>query len=151
VLVGCTGNLKNEHLTMARDHIPLKTQLAAALSQLAEIPYEHARAMSADQIISLFHRDHGIFHAWGGADEHWNLRFRLIADHREKTKIDVGIIAKAKRLTKAQEAFRARMLAKQTGGDIAPSQSRRSWPSMSFPKSSRKLPSRPFAKKGVRP
>lgn len=123
-----------------RDHIPLKTQLAAALCQIGEIPYEHAKGLTPEQVLSLFHLDHGIFHAWevspGEYDKHWNMRFRFIAEHREKTKTDIKIIAKTKRLTKSNEEFRARLLAKADGEPTRTKQ-KRNWPSS-------KIPSRPF-------
>ena len=135
-----------------RAHIALKIQLAAALVQIGEIPYEHAKAMSPDQIISLFALDHGIFHAWGGADEHWNLRFRLRREHIEKTKTDVGIIAKARRLTKAQEEFRSRLMASKLA-DANPLfehlKKRSSIPSRPFQKGHRPLKSRNTLKRRV--
>jgi hypothetical protein len=105
---------------MARRHLSLKTKLAAALLQCREedgsfcVEWKHARIMSADQIISLFHFDHyPIRHEAGGPDEPWNLTPRLIPEHRKKTaKIDVPQIAKIKRITKKEEEFRARLLAK---------------------------------------
>jgi len=56
--------------------------LAAALREIAGIPVEHAKLMSAEQVVSLFQFDHTILHAHGGADEHWNLTPMLIAPHR---------------------------------------------------------------------
>lgn len=113
-----------------RDYIQLRVQLAAALCQIGEIPYEHAKAMTPEQIISLFALDHGIFHAWGGPDEHWNLRWRFRSDHIEKTaKIDIPAIAKSRRITAAQEEFRQRMLAKTFGEpEPIPRKRKRQWP-----------------------
>lgn len=122
-----------------RDYIPKDELIAAALRQAFDIPYEHARAMTAEQIISLFHVDHGIFKTWeenpGEFDKHWNLTFRQIRSHREKTKQDIKIIAKGRRITKVNEEFRARILAKTFGGPM---------PEPSRPK--KKIPSRPFQK-----
>lgn len=67
--------------------------------------------MTATQIVSLFQFDHyPIRHEAGGPAEPWNLVPRLIAVHRIKTKKDAGEIAKIRRITPAQEEFRARML-----------------------------------------
>ena len=93
-----------------RANIPLKTKLAAALLTMKRpddngelvliIPHEHAKLMSDEQIISLFHFDHyPIPHAHEGPDEAWNLEPRLIAEHRTKTaKIDVPMMAKVDRI-----------------------------------------------------
>ena len=92
-----------------RAHIPYPQQLAAALRELGGIPYEHAKLMSAEQIISLFHRDHGILHATDPINEHWNLTWTLIKTHREKSKLDTAIVAKSKRIVRKQAAHHARM------------------------------------------
>lgn len=89
-----------------RDHISMETKLASALFALGQIPYEHAKLMTADQIISLYHFDHGILHSQGGTDDFWNLTPLNIIDHRRKTaKIDVPQAAKSKRLMKARAAL----------------------------------------------
>lgn len=100
-----------------RPHIPLKVQLATALLQIPGpgfgplINYEHSKQMGADQIISLFHLDHcPIPKAEGGPDEPWNLTWRLIRAHREKTaKTDIPAIAKGKRIRRKQAEHRAKM------------------------------------------
>lgn len=98
-------------LAMIRKHIGLKTKLAATLRELFRIPYDHAKLMSEDQVIALAHFDHVVYHAQDGGDDHHNLTPMLIADHREKTaKIDIPQIAKTKRITKAHEQFRQRLL-----------------------------------------
>lgn len=110
---------------MSRRHISLKTKLAAALLQMKRcertligdkwvpiISHEEAKTLTDDQIIARFHFDHyPIPHAQGGPDEPWNLTPSPVLDHKEKTaKIDVPMIAKTKRLTKAHEDFRRTML-----------------------------------------
>jgi len=87
-----------------------ETQLAAALLALGHIPYEHAKQMSAAQIISLYQFDHyPIRRADGGPDEPWNLVPRLIAEHRKKTAlIDLPAIWKAKRIFRRWTKHRAR-------------------------------------------
>lgn len=139
---------------MSRKKIPHREELAAALRELAvlrgerlehALTYEEAKLMTADQVISLFQRDHGIHHSIGGTDDHWNLTWRFIGEHRKKTnKIDKPRIAKTKRGSKAEEDFRRRVLSKsgQTPDQDAPASSRHKskarWPQ------SRKIQSRPF-------
>jgi hypothetical protein len=96
---------------MSRGPLSLKTKLASALLALGDIPYEHAKRMTADQIISLYHFDHGILHGIEQINEPWNLTPRLIRPHREKSKRDCGIVAKVKRISAAHEDFRRRVLA----------------------------------------
>lgn len=78
----------------------LKTKLAAALVLLGEIPYAQAQQMTADQVLSLFQWDHGIYHVWEGSDDFWNLEPMFIRTHRAKTKRDVKIIAKVRKAEK---------------------------------------------------
>ena len=83
-----------------RKHISWKKKYASALLALGDIPYGHAREMTADQMISLYHVDHGILHETENenVDQWWNLTPRLISAHRLKTKADAKIIAKSRRL-----------------------------------------------------
>lgn len=85
---------------MSRKHISLKTDKAALLLQLGEIPYEDAKNMTEDQIISLYQRDHNILHSseHEDRDRFWNFTFRLIQAHRAKTRADTKIIAKSRRI-----------------------------------------------------
>lgn len=133
----------------ARAHISLKTKLASALLTLVRpddegnlvpfIPHEHAKKMSDDQIISLFHFDHHpVPHSQGGPDEAWNLTPLPLAEHRTKTsKVDVPQIAKTKRVARSHSEFCARAL-----GIVKLPKEKRS----RFPKG-RKMPSRQFAKR----
>lgn len=130
----------------ARDYIPLKVRLAAALLQIpAEdgsiaIPHEHAKMLTPDQVISLFSRDHyPIRKIDGGPDTHWNIMFRFIGAHRIKTaKKDAPEIAKGARLSKDHEDFRRRALARPCGQKRATSPR---WPK------GRKLRSRGFQRR----
>lgn len=103
-------------MMVARPHLSLKTKLAAALLEIDRlravnsarqrcIPYEHAKAMSDSQILSLHVWDHyPIRKADGGPDQAWNLTPRLISEHRAKTaQVDVPEMAKSKRI-RAKEA-----------------------------------------------
>jgi hypothetical protein len=122
-------------MSRSRDYISLKIKLAAALLQIPGkdggriIRHEDAKLLTADQIISCFHLDHyPIAHADGGPDLPWNLTFRPILDHREKTKRDVAAMAKVKRIAdKLNRALRK----------LTPAHEKRKWPS-------RKIPSRQF-------
>jgi hypothetical protein len=97
-----------------RQPLSLKTKLAAALLQMVRpddsgslipiIPYEDAKKMTADQIISLFQFHHNILHAHDGPDEPWNLEPKPIMEHRRETATrDVPMAAKSKRI-QAREA-----------------------------------------------
>jgi hypothetical protein len=86
---------------LKRKHIPLREQLAAALSML--LPQEQRDALRAIQaraqaVIGMFELDHNILHAHRGPDRWWNLTPMLKANHREKSKRDTSIAAKVKRL-----------------------------------------------------
>lgn len=115
-----------------RASISLETKLAAALLVIGDIDHEHAKQMSARQIISLFNLDHfPIPKAEDGPDEPWNLFFRFIGEHRLKTRrIDIPRIAKVKRVTAGHLEFRRRLLAKDAG-EVRP---RSKWPSRKFQK-----------------
>jgi 5-methylcytosine-specific restriction endonuclease McrA len=86
--------------------------------------------------------DHEIALSIGGADDLANLRAVHKYCHTLKTfgspattaGSDIANAAKAKRLTKEQAAFRARLLAKEPGREKPKSK----WPSRSFPKRGRK-------------
>lgn len=127
-----------------RGHITLKELLAAALGQLGGIPHEHRKSMSADQIISLFHRDHDPIPVHiGGPDLHWNIQWIFRGDHIFKTAThDVPMLRKGDRLSEEHESFRRRLLAKVGQADpVAKPRSRLS---------GRKMQSRPFAKRSKR-
>ena len=103
---------------MTRKAPTLREKLAAALLQLNPDIREWAKTQTPEAIISTFHCDHyPVPHAEGGTNHPTNLEMRLIPDHHEKTrKVDVPAIARSKRLTKAHEAFQARILAKTGQG-----------------------------------
>ena len=125
-----------------RSYVPLPERLAATLACL--LPQEQRddlrrRKVKAEAVLALFHFDHVIFHAHGGADKWWNLDPKLVAEHREKTaKIDVPAIAKGKRITRANDEFFRRLLAKSEGQQAPASK----WPSRPFQKTSRKIATR---------
>lgn len=96
-------------------NFPLKEQLAAALRDMMvmnqdgdwerAIPWEHARNMTAEQVLSLFQRDHyPIRHEMGGPNVHWNCQWLFKGRHRDKTaKKDQPEIAKSKRIREAEQ------------------------------------------------
>lgn len=126
----------------------LTNKLAAALLQSRGedgallIPYEHAKLMSDDQVISLFEFDHyPIRWVDGGPTAGFNLVPRLKAGHSFKTNVDNGTgrgdktdIARDRKIAANHEAFRARLLAPDKGRDQPK-------PRSSFPQG-RKLQSR---------
>lgn len=92
-----------------RDYIPYSERLAAALACLLpsmrrdELRRHNA---TADDVIAHFHFDHIRLHALESGDpdvDKWfNLDPKLVQAHREKSRIDTGIVAKVKRLQGAQ-------------------------------------------------
>src|SRR5262245_57921054 len=129
------GDAEGEMGKRPRRHVSLKTKLASALLALGHIPYEHAKLMTADQIISLYQWDHNALHALGGVDLFWNLTQSLIVPHRVKSKKDKSIVSKVVRLRRAQSEVVC-ILLKPTGH-----RRKRSWPE------GRKLRSRGFEKR----
>lgn len=107
----------------------LRKKLAAALRHMMvevdgklelAIPYDDAKRMTTDELLSLFQFDHGIHEAIDGPTEHWNLTPRFIMEHRRKThEIDRPQIRKTDRIEEDAAEFRRKMLAKsgQTPAD----------------------------------
>lgn len=141
-------------MTAPRKQPNLTVRLAAALCALTGkdgqrlISHKHAKLMSPEQVISLFHFNHyPIPHAEDGPAVHWNLDPELIALHRAVTAtIDVPGIAKRKRVRAAEGEHQARMAVKTFGADHIPDVSNMVEPR----RRGRKIPSRPFPK-GHRP
>jgi hypothetical protein len=97
---------------MSRD-FTLREKLAAALAIIADIPFNDRKQMHADQVISLFQFDHDpVPYTHDGPPLHWNCVPRYIGEHREKTKSDVKMIYKVRRVAAAEEDFRRAILAK---------------------------------------
>lgn len=125
-----------------RRPISLKTKLAATLRAMLVpddrdvlvpvVPFEQAKSMTDEQIIALFDFDHVHPVALGGDNHHSNLVPMPRELHRAKTaKTDVPRIAKSKRLTKAHEETRRKMLAK-AGQVEAPEKGKSRWPKRKF-------------------
>jgi|SRR6516225_8265834 hypothetical protein len=124
---------------MKRKHISLKTKLASALLALGHIPYDDAKRMTAEQLISLYQFDHGILHALGGTDDYWNLTPKMIVEHRQKSRKDTKAVAKVKRLIHKNYS-NTEILDQAQFGRVLHERPKREWPS-------RKIQSRPFPKK----
>lgn len=133
----------------SKAHISLREKLAAALSHMMvevdgklerAIPYDDAKRMTADEVLSVFQFDHGIHEAIDGPTEHWNLTPRFILQHRKKTHaIDKPQIRKTDRIEEKAAEFRRKMLAKsgQTPADDVEVSTTRTGPklrSRGFPK-----------------
>lgn len=127
-------------MSRKREHVGLKTKLAAAIGALF-LTYEERTKLSEDQVLSLVNWDHDpIPHTppYNGPDSHENLVPRLIPGHRIKTATkDVPAIAKGKRVSEAEQAFRDRLLTPR---------SERPERKSNFPKG-RKLEGRKFQKR----
>lgn len=116
-------------MTEKRKNPNLSEKLAAALLMIFDIPREHAKIMTTEQILSLVQFDHDPVHFSIARDLGWtpdqynhpsNLTARLLMDHAEKTnKRDKPAIAKSKRITSEHEAFRRRIL-RSIDGDNRP-------------------------------
>jgi hypothetical protein len=130
-----------------RHHIPLKSKLAAALACLLpsmERNYYREHNTPADEILKLFEFDHIVLHSHGGSDLWWNLDPKSKSSHREKSRRDIAIVAKVKRLS-VRERDRVWMQwwhhERKTLEKIESPPTKRSWPK-------RKLRNRPFPKRG---
>jgi hypothetical protein len=135
----------------------MKVQLAAALLQIPgpdgkpAIPYEHAKQMTADMVISLFARDHYPIRyddaIKQGVNPHqpWNVTWRFRKAHKDKTaKKDIPEMRKADRLAKALVASRQTVATRQPG---KPRKRTGSIPGRKHPwNSGRKLQSRGFSR-----
>jgi hypothetical protein len=124
-----------------RPHVNLTTKLASALLNMKRldengvwvsvIPHDEAKTLTADEIIARFDFHHGFAWSLGGGNHPSNLTPLPREDHRDRTaKIDVPTIAKVKRLSREQEEFRSRVLARAPGEPRARSGR---WPKRSFP------------------
>lgn len=116
-----------------RRSISLTKKLAACLRELQglramwdrahggtgeyDLTYAMAKEMTEKQVLAKFQWDHNILHGIIVNDEHWNLTPTMVAPHREKSKIDTGIVAKAVRIDKGSGAY---VRALQAGGAEKP-------------------------------
>ena len=96
-----------------RKTISLKSKLAAALAMLlpeAQRNQLRAERCRPEMVTRRFDWHHGKFYALE-PDDHWSNLTPLLKElHRERTRSDLKVIAKVKRLEQAHEEFRKRML-----------------------------------------
>ena len=90
-------------------------RLAAAYLALGLVPEPLASAGSAREIERHVEADHNLQHALGGDTRPQNCNLLPRAIHAEKTKRDIGIVAKSKRIAEKFAEHRRKLLAKNTG------------------------------------
>lgn len=119
--VKSTGKYDREALNERR-HISYAEKLAWALAQITRdgkplIPVE-VRKQGTKAVLRHVEWDHIVPVAMGGGSDFRNLQPLSKEDHKAKTKVDVKMIAKGKRLAKAQIAHKAVMDAKIGRGEM---------------------------------
>lgn len=97
------------------------------------IPEPLRSSGTAAEICRAVQWDHAHHHALGGDTRPQNITPMLVGDHKAKSNKDNGIIAKAKRLTKKEEEFRARLLSKAEGEPEPKRRPKAKIPSRGFP------------------
>jgi len=98
-----------------RSYVRLPEKLAATLACLlpqAERDDLRNRRVPASEVISLFEFDHIVLHSFGGSNFWFNLDPKLVQPHREKSKKDTAIAAKAKRIDKKWTEFMSKVSAR---------------------------------------
>jgi hypothetical protein len=97
---------------MGRKHISDKKRAAIFALALGDIPYTDAKKMTEDQILSLYELDHNMLHTFGseGSEHFSNYTPMPISAHREKTKRDLKIIAKSRRILSRRMGLKEHML-----------------------------------------
>jgi hypothetical protein len=106
-----------------RRHIGWRTKYAAALLKLRDVPYEHAKLMHEDQIISLYQVHHNRQHAidkdapLDGIDvDHFsNLEPMLRPEHKDRFPRDNAAAKKVTRIVRDNDAAVSRLLRRDTG------------------------------------
>lgn len=145
---------------MSRKQPTLREICAAMIVQHFDIPREHAKLMTAEQIMSLIQVDHDPVPFAIARDLGWspsqynhptNLDIKLILAHRTKSaKVDKPRISKSVRISAENERFQARVLGRSRIVDGAQESTGRRGKIQSrpFDKTKRKMQSRPFQKAG---
>lgn len=119
-----------------RKYITLPERLAAAYLML--LPQDvrddlRARRVPAKRIIAMFTDDHGVLHAFGGADKCWNLTPRLRGPElKAKDSNDTRVVAKVRRLEPEWREFTRKMARKRPGAGRK-KRKRSRWASRPFP------------------
>lgn len=140
-------------MTASGRYIPAQQRMAAFASMLlpeAERNELRKRKACAGEVLERFEMHHVIYHAWTKENRWWNLDPQLKADHKRRTKIDIAIIGKAKRIQRKQAKHKAKLNEESLIGifqnmpeparSFAVTSAVKSW------RKARKIPSRPFAK-----
>lgn len=95
-------------------------RLAAAYLALGLVPEPLASTGTAREICRHVEADHNVQHALGGDTRPQNCNLLPKPVHAEKTRRDIAIAAKVKRIADAEAAFRCKLFAKVTGLQIPP-------------------------------
>lgn len=115
----------------SRSYITYPHRLAAALACL--LPQDmrddlRKRRVDPKEVEACFDIHHIRFHALV-PDSHWsNLHPMIRAEHKERTRKDIGAIAKTKRLARATAEAQRRLLAKEPGKSARPRSRWAVWP-----------------------
>jgi hypothetical protein len=100
-------------------------RLAAAYLRLGLVPEPLASTGSAREICRHVEADHNILHTLGGDTRPQNCNLLPKPVHAEKTKRDIAIAAKVKRIADDFAEHRRKLLAKAEGAQIRPLQKTR--------------------------
>jgi hypothetical protein len=97
-----------------RKRISDRKRAAIFALALGDVPYADAKMMTEDQILSLYHLDHNMLHAFEaeGGEHFSNYTPMLIQAHGEKTKGDIKKIAKSRRIRRKLQEHERKRLAK---------------------------------------
>ena len=95
-------------------------RLAAAYLRLGLVREPLASSGDAKAIVRQVEADHNLQHALGGDTRPQNCNLLPRPVHAEKTRRDIAIVAKVKRIADAEAAFRRKLFAKGTGLQIRP-------------------------------
>lgn len=90
-------------------------KLAAAYLALGLVPEPLASTGSAEEIIRQVEGDHNVLHCLGGDTRPQNCNLLPRLAHREKSRRDIAVAAKVKRIADQWAAFWRRMDAKKSG------------------------------------
>jgi hypothetical protein len=99
----------------ARAHISWKTKYACALLKLGDVPYEHAKQIHQDQIISLYEVHHNKLHALQPDNHFSNLEPLLRPEHKARFPKDNAAAKKITRIARVTAEASRRLLAKHQG------------------------------------
>jgi hypothetical protein len=93
----------------------LTERLAAAYLRLGLVPEPLAKTGAAKDIVRHVEADHNVLHCIGGDTAPQNCNLLPQSVHAEKSRRDIAIAAKIKRIADKEIAFRCKILAKTIG------------------------------------